>query len=266
MRMIRLTQGLRLAALLGAVLSWASAASAQNTSQATAASIGTGQAPAIFTLSPATPERWYVFKPQTYRSYCIEVLPAPDYTGPAQLLVDLVSASGTTGWVQGVNHPFNTTWDPHPGDRANANCDAIWPDEAVYARVYQTGASVGTTTAHQIRVVETTIFAPRFEVNLRRGVDSSILLSNTTSALFGVSVTVFDQAGHPLLSPPQIDINLTPYGSTELVLSSFGLRSAVGSVVISHFGGLGAVAADLETSRLTGRTSVPFRPRQDYRD
>jgi hypothetical protein len=165
-----------------------------------------------------------------------------------------------------VNHPFNTTWDPHPGDRANANCDAIWGDEAVYAHVYQTGASIGTTTAHQIRVVETTIFAPRFEVNVRRGVDSSILLSNTTSALFGVSVTLFDQAGHTLLTPPQIDFNLQPYGSKELVLSSFGLHSAVGSVVISHFGGLGAVAADLETVRLLGRTSVPFRPRQDYRD
>jgi hypothetical protein len=266
MRMIRLAQGLRQAALVGAVLSSAAAASAQNTSQATAASIGTGQAPATFTLSPATPERWYVFKGQTYRSYCLEVLPAPDYTGPAQLQMDLIPSSGTNSYIPGVNHPFTAPWDPHPGDRATATCDAIWGDDAVYAHVYQTGTSVGTTTAHQIRVVETALFAPRFEVSVRHGVDSSVLLSNTTSATFGVSVTVFDQAGHTLLSPPQIDFSLAPYGSKELVLSSFGLRNAAGSVVISHFGALGAVAADLEIVRLLGRTSVPFRPRQDYRD
>jgi hypothetical protein len=241
-------------------------ASAQNTSRTAAAAIGTGQAAALFTLSPSTPERWYVFKSQTYRSYCIEVLPAPDYAGPAEVMFELFAGAGTAVMGSSSNKPFTIAWDPHPGDRAAAWCDAIWPDAPMYVRVVQNGASVGTTTAHQIRVVETTIFTPHFEVDVRRGVDSSIFLSNTTSARFGVSVTLFDQAGHLLLSPPQIDFNLDPYASKELVVSGTGLTRAVGSIVISHFGAQGAVAADLQTTRLLGRTSVPFRPRETYKD
>jgi hypothetical protein len=251
------------AALASAVVLWASMAFAQNTSQSTAASIGTGQAAALFTLSPATPERWYVFKSQTYRSYCIEVLPAPDYAGPAEVMFEVLVGGNTFGVV---NKPFTLAWDPHPGDRAAAWCDAIWPDGPVFVHVLQDGASVGTTTAHQIRVVETTIFTPHFEVDVRRGVDSSVLLSNTTSARIGVSVTVFDQAGHTPLSPPQIDFNLEAYGSKEIVLSSLGLTRAAGSIVISHFGAQGAVAADLQIVRLLGRTTVPFRPREAYKD
>lgn len=252
-------------ALVGGVaVLWASAAFAQNTSLATAASLGTAQPPAVFTLSPATPERWYVLKAQTYRSYCIEVLPAPDHSGPADVLVELTSGGYTATFS---SKPFGNLWDPHPGNRAAVYCDAIWDSNAVVSlRILQQGASVGTTTIHQVRMVETSLFAPRFEVDVRRGVDSSVVLSNTTSAAFGVSVTLFDQAGHTLLSPPQIDFNLVPYGSTEVVLSGTGLTRAVGSIVVSHFGGLGAVAADLQMVRPQGHDSVPFRPREDYRD
>lgn len=264
MRPFRRTDTLSRAALASAAVLWASMAFAQNTSQLTAASIGTGQAAAVFTLSPATPERWYVFKSQTYRSYCIEVLPAPDYAGPAEVTFEVLVGGTVVGGS--VNKPFTLVWDPHPGDRAAAWCDAIWPDGPVSVRVLQNGASVGTTTAHQIRVVETTIFTPHFEVDVRRGVDSSILLSNTTSARFAVSVTLFDQAGHTFLSPPQIDFNLDPYGSKEIVLSSLGLTRAAGSIVISHFGAQGAVAADLQIVKHQDRTTVPFRPRETYKD
>jgi hypothetical protein len=248
----------------GMAVLWASAAFAQNTSLATAASLGTGQPPAVFTLSPATPERWYVFKAQTYRSYCIEVLPDPSHAGAADVLVELTSGGYTTTFT---TKPFNQVWDPHPGDRGAAYCDAIWNSNAVVSlRILQQGASVGGTTTHQVRIVETSLFAPRFEVDVRRGVDSAVVLSNTTSATFMVSVTLFDQAGHTLLSPPQIDFNLVPYGSTEVVVSGTGLTRAVGSIVISHLGGLGAVAADLQMVRPQGLTSVPFRPREDYHD
>lgn len=238
------------------------ALAADNTSSANLAPIGINEPAAWLQLSNATTERWYRFDPAFGRSYCIELQRGQPFEHDTEVdpLLDVYEDDAATligTDDDGLEEPA-LGW----GSRV---C-YIDPDGTFKTIRVRNTVPLTAIRSFQLRVVETTVFSPWYQVATAGGYDAAPQVRNTTQEPISVVFRARDAVGAGLPCTPAPTL-IAPHGTLTFTISSrCSTASAFGGAEISHDGPPGGIVANLTTFSAASGLSfdAAFSPRQDW--
>src|SRR5437867_1144453 len=225
---------------------------ADNTSFASAQNLVPGQPPVSFTLSAATPIRYYVFTAVAGRSYCAEMITTSETSVIADSTIT-VSQPGPVVVAQNDNtneEPLSGANAPSGGGLSRA-CFIAPASQPTFVVVSQQNAA--SSFQWQARVVETTLFSNWFFLGSSYG--AYTLFRNTTSSPLSYTINWRNGPGTVVSTlNGTLGPNASAYGDASTRPPA--VTANTGTVEIAHNSSPDAIVAS--TTVLSGSTGLSF--------